>query len=161
MTRLKSFLPYTGISILTSRPADNVHPSPSVCNVLAPLLTAESLRRLRRDLKSKIWRVSHPFLKHSSLFRRAQRRTLSQSAARLQDKHLPRWRRRGARYPRKVNVFVVKLARLGKIPGRFAAGTPNHDASVAPYWSSAVVGIQRPLLATSLGPPSENTGSVP
>src|SRR5260370_15571413 len=38
---------FTGISILTSRPTDNVHPPPSACNAPARCLSAESFRRLR------------------------------------------------------------------------------------------------------------------
>jgi hypothetical protein len=38
----------TGISILTSLPTDNVHPTLSVCNAPARLLNAEPFRRPRR-----------------------------------------------------------------------------------------------------------------
>src|SRR5438094_951063 len=40
---------FTGISILTSRPTDNVHPPPSVCNAPARCLSVELFRRLRAD----------------------------------------------------------------------------------------------------------------
>jgi hypothetical protein len=47
-------------------------------------------------------------------------------------------------YPTKFNTGVVKFARFGKIVGKSAGGTPNQFARVAAYWSSEVVGIQRP-----------------
>jgi hypothetical protein len=62
---------------------------------------------------------------------------------------------------RKLRVWVGKLARLGKMVAKSLDGTPNQFAKVAPYWSIAVVGIQRPLEPTSLGPPGANTGIVP
>jgi hypothetical protein len=36
-------------------------------------------------------------------------------------------------YPKKPKLLVGKFARFGKILGRSAAATPNHDASVAAY----------------------------
>src|SRR5450755_1273816 len=45
--------------------------------------------------------------------------------------------------------------------GRSAAATPNQEASVAAYWSTDVVGIQRPLLPVSSGPPGVSVGQVP
>ena len=65
------------------------------------------------------------------------------------------------RYPRKPSVGVVKLPMLGKMEGKLAVGTPNHFASVPPYWSTDVVGIQRPLLPASLGPPGVSMGNWP
>jgi hypothetical protein len=63
--------------------------------------------------------------------------------------------------PRKLRVGFVKFGRLGKMVGRSAAPTPNHLARVAPYWSTEVEGIQRPLVPTSSGPPSARVGKVP
>src|ERR1019366_8716689 len=42
-----------GISILTSLPTDNIHPTLSVCNAPARLLNAESFRRPWQNLKAK------------------------------------------------------------------------------------------------------------
>ena len=49
-------------------------------------------------------------------------------------------------------LLTGKRARLGKIVARCVAPTPNHVASVAPYWSTEVVGIQRPSLFGVVGP---------
>src|SRR6476646_11718565 len=64
-------------------------------------------------------------------------------------------------YPTKFNTGIVKFARFGKIVGKSAVGTPNQLARVAAYWSSDVVGIQRPWLVASSGPPSAKVGKVP
>jgi hypothetical protein len=47
---------------------------------------------------------------------------------------------------------------FGNTVARSALATPNQRASVAPYWSTAVVGIQRPRTSASLGPPSARVG---
>lgn len=57
--------------------------------------------------------------------------------------------------------WVVKLARFGKTLGKSSAETPNQVASVAPYWSSDIVGIQLPRLPESSGPPSASVGKLP
>jgi hypothetical protein len=54
-----------------------------------------------------------------------------------------------------------KFVRFGKIDGKFTAGTPNHVARVAAYWSKAVVGIHRPFWSASSGPPNASVGKVP
>ena len=46
-------------------------------------------------------------------------------------------------------LMLVKRPRLGKTVLRFAWSTPNQSASLARYWSVAVVGIQRPVLVSS------------
>jgi len=46
---------FTGISVLTSRPTDNVYPSPPVGNVPATFLSAELFRRLRENPKAPNW----------------------------------------------------------------------------------------------------------
>src|SRR5208282_1575870 len=66
-----------------------------------------------------------------------------------------------ARQPRKVSVGVEKLPILGKIDGKLAGITPNHWARVPPYWSTDVVGIHRPLLPASFGPPRASCGNWP
>lgn len=43
---------------------------------------------------------------------------------------------------------------------RFEESTPNHEASVAEYWSTAVVGIQRPMPVSS-GPFTASVGNFP
>src|ERR1700730_16243278 len=63
--------------------------------------------------------------------------------------------------PMNPRLLVGKLTRLGKIVGKFALLTPNHVAIVAAYWSRAVVGIQRPLLPATSGPPSASVGKFP
>ena len=55
---------------------------------------------------------------------------------------------------------VVKRPMFGNTIGRSAAATPYHDASVAAYCSTDAVGIQRPRLSVSLGPPSCSTGKT-
>ena len=50
---------------------------------------------------------------------------------------------------------------FGTTAGMSASGTPNHLASVAAYWSTAVVGIHRPSESVSSGPPSASVGNVP
>ena len=40
---------------------------------------------------------------------------------------------------------VLKFARFGKMFCKAESGTPIHDARVAPYWSTEVVGIQQPV----------------
>src|SRR5271165_6454734 len=50
---------------------------------------------------------------------------------------------------------------LGKIKGRLPAETPNQLAKVDAYWSTAVVGIQRPWAETSFGPPRTSAGMLP
>src|ERR1700682_881583 len=47
------------------------------------------------------------------------------------------------------------------MPARSDPATPNHDASVAAYWSTEVDGIHLPLFPVSCGPPSARVGKVP
>jgi hypothetical protein len=61
----------------------------------------------------------------------------------------------------KPRVGTVKLARFQKMVGKSAACMPNHVVRVAPYWSTEVAGIQRPLLPASLGPRSASVGNWP
>jgi len=49
---------------------------------------------------------------------------------------------------------------FGSTTGRFDALTPNQLARVAEYWSTLVVGIQRPR-PVSWGPPSSRRGTCP
>ena len=42
---------------------------------------------------------------------------------------------------------VAKRPRLGKIVGMSPPGTPNHEASVAEYWSTETEGIHTPFLS--------------
>ncbi len=49
---------------------------------------------------------------------------------------------------------------FGKTVERLPGSTPNHVASVAKYWSIAVVGIQRPVLV-SFGPLTVSAGNWP
>jgi hypothetical protein len=53
-----------------------------------------------------------------------------------------------------------KLAMFGKTAGRSSAETPNQRASVEPYCSTEVVGIQRPrsYCETSSAPPTISSG---
>ena len=53
-----------------------------------------------------------------------------------------------------------KRPRLGKTVARLLLSTPNQVASVAKYWSQAVVGIQRPVLVSS-GPLTASVGNLP
>ena len=48
---------------------------------------------------------------------------------------------------------------FGKTVARLPLSTPNQVASVAKYWSMAVVGIQRPVLV-SFGPLTVRAGNV-
>jgi len=59
------------------------------------------------------------------------------------------------------NSAEEKFAKFAKMVGKSAVGTPNQFAKVAVYWSSAVVGIHRPSLVASSGPPSASVGNVP
>ena len=54
-------------------------------------------------------------------------------------------------YGRKPRSAGAKRPRFGKIDGSAVGSTPNHFASVAPYWSTEVVGIQRPSFADVVG----------
>src|SRR5580704_779434 len=95
----------------------------------------ESLRTVKAELGS------HPGASQQTLFSTFFRQPLS--------------------YPTKFRTGVVKFARFGKMVGRSDVGTPNQFAKVAAYWSSEVVGIQRPSLVASSGPPSASVGKVP
>src|SRR5580698_7715855 len=59
-------------------------------------------------------------------------------------------------YPRKPMLDVGKFPKFGKTVANALDGIPNHEHSVAPYWSIDVVGIQRPRVSVSFGPPSSN-----
>jgi hypothetical protein len=63
--------------------------------------------------------------------------------------------------PRNPSFAAEKFARFGNTPASALSGIPNQEASVAPYWSTAVVGIQRPRVSASLGPESSNVGNCP
>ena len=60
----------------------------------------------------------------------------------------------------KPRLLAEKRPMLGKSVARLPASTPNQVASVAKYWSMAVVGIQRPVLVSS-GPLTASVGNVP
>ena len=60
----------------------------------------------------------------------------------------------------KPEIGVAKRPRFGKTVARLPLSTPNQVASVAKYWSMAVVGIQRPVLVSS-GPLTVSVGNVP
>ena len=64
-------------------------------------------------------------------------------------------------YPIIPNVCVGKFTRFGKIDGKSAGATPNHWANVAAYWSTEVVGTQRPCPVPSSGPFTASVGKVP
>ena len=65
------------------------------------------------------------------------------------------------RQPMKPRSGVAKRPMFGNTCTMSTGGTPNHLASVAPYWSIDVVGIQRPTLSASFGPASASCGYVP
>src|SRR5689334_13853485 len=60
----------------------------------------------------------------------------------------------------KPRLGVEKRPRFGKTVPRFPLSTPNHVASVAKYWSMAVLGIQRPVSVSS-GPLMARVGNLP
>ena len=60
----------------------------------------------------------------------------------------------------KPRFAVAKRPIFGSTTGRLVGLTPNQEASVAEYWSTLVVGIQRPR-PVSLGPPITKVGTVP
>ena len=60
-----------------------------------------------------------------------------------------------------VSFCELKFGKSGKTVESALSGMPNQEQSVAPYWSIEVVGIQRPLVSVSLGPPSSNVGNWP
>ena len=61
-------------------------------------------------------------------------------------------------HPMNPRVGVLNRPMLGKTIGRSDALTPYQDASVAAYCSTDAVGIQRPRLSVSDGPPSCSSG---
>ena len=61
---------------------------------------------------------------------------------------------------KKPRLGVENRPKLGKTVATLLLSTPNHVASVAKYWSIAVVGIQRPVLVSS-GPFTAKVGNVP
>ncbi len=63
-------------------------------------------------------------------------------------------------YSMKPRSAVAKRGRFGKTVSMLAGLMPIHFASVAAYWSTAVVGIQRPVLVSS-GPPTVSAGKAP
>ena len=69
----------------------------------------------------------------------------------------------GCMNPR-LRVLALKLDRLGNTVSKFESLTPNQDPSVAPNWSTEVVGMKRPR-PTSMGPGvfklGGSTGAVP
>lgn len=62
---------------------------------------------------------------------------------------------------RKPRFDVAKRPMFGKTDGSARESRPNHWASVAPYWSTDVVGIQRPSFEESSGPLRAIFGKVP
>ncbi len=60
----------------------------------------------------------------------------------------------------KPRLELAKRPRLGKTVGRSVLVTPNHEARVALYSSTLVLGIQRPVLV-SLGPFTTRAGKAP
>ena len=54
----------------------------------------------------------------------------------------------------------MKLPISGKTVATSAGASPNHVASVAAYCSTAHVGIQRPRVSVSSGPPSWSVGKT-
>ena len=68
-------------------------------------------------------------------------------------------RKHSSTYPRNPRFFTGKFARFGNtVVSPLPA--PNHVASVAPYWSTEVVGIQRPSPASS-PVPNAKVGNLP
>src|ERR1700690_4281857 len=64
-------------------------------------------------------------------------------------------------YERNPRLFVPNWPMYGKTAGPSFAATPYHCASVAPYWSTDVVGIHRPSFEASSGPFNANVGKLP
>ena len=62
---------------------------------------------------------------------------------------------------RKPMSVLENCARLGNTVASDPPSTPNHRASVAPYSSTAVVGIHRPSFEESSGPASASVGNEP
>src|SRR5260370_38854292 len=56
---------------------------------------------------------------------------------------------------------ALKTDRFGNTVARSASLTPNQDASVAPYWSRAVVGIHTPRLPASSVVEKTKVGNLP
>jgi hypothetical protein len=55
-------------------------------------------------------------------------------------------------------LIVPKLPMFGKTDDKLPAPTPNHCASVAPYWSTAVVGFKVPRLFAYWSLPNARDG---
>ena len=55
----------------------------------------------------------------------------------------------------------MNAERFGSAVASAAGVAPSQAASAAAYWSTAIVGIQRPSLPTSSGPPGTNVGILP
>src|SRR5450432_1439933 len=66
-----------------------------------------------------------------------------------------------ARYVMNPRLVFGNAPMFGNTYGRSDSAMPNQRASVAPYCSSDVVGIQRPSLPRSSGPFSACVGTVP
>ena len=65
----------------------------------------------------------------------------------------------------KPRSMVEKLSLFGNTEPMSRSATPNHLASVAPYWSDALVGIQRPrplftLFVVSSSEPGVSVGKI-
>src|SRR5579862_2954982 len=71
-----------------------------------------------------------------------------------------RRRRRLPRY-RNASLRGVKFVRFGNTLVRASSPTPNHDAKVAPYWSSEMDGSHTPRPVTSSGPCNASVGKLP
>ena len=56
---------------------------------------------------------------------------------------------------------VSKWPMFGKTVATSLAGSPYHGASVAAYWSTEVVGMNRPWFPESSGPPRASVGQSP
>src|ERR1043166_1545229 len=67
-------------------------------------------------------------------------------------------------YPRNPRVGRLNRPRFGKTAARSVFPTPNQAARVAPYWSTATVGIQRPRAplpsSVSSGPAGASVGNT-
>src|SRR5437588_9172245 len=62
---------------------------------------------------------------------------------------------------RKPRFNGEKLPSRGKTAGKSLAERPYQLARVAAYWSTEVVGIQRPRVSVSFGPPRASVGYAP
>ena len=66
-----------------------------------------------------------------------------------------------ARRYRNANLRGEKFARFGNTLVSESSATPNHEAMVAPYWSSEIDGSHTPRPVTSSGPCNARVGKLP